>query len=90
MSVTRAWAKELSPLGVNVNSVVLGVIPTQNVKDTFPQEVLDGIAELSPVRRLGTPEDYVGICVLLASEEGSYITGSTMCVTGGISEVFLF
>lgn len=89
VSVTRAWAKELSHLGINVNVVVPGVIATQTLNETFPPEMIKGIAEISPVRRLGTPEDLVGICVLLASEGGSYITGATMCVDGGFSEVFL-
>jgi 3-oxoacyl-[acyl-carrier protein] reductase len=88
LSVTRAWAKELSPLGINVNAISVGVLPTETLKGLpSAQRILSEITSGIPLGRLGTPEDYVGISVLLASDEGSYITASNMLVNGGLSQV---
>ena len=40
-----------------------------------------------PLRRMGEPEDYAGIVALLASDDGGYITGQTISVSGGMNMV---
>ena len=84
---TRELASELSPLGINVNCVAPGLTETEKLVAAFPKEYLDALAELFAIKRAGRPEEMVGICVLLASDEGSYITGETISVDGGLSKV---
>ena len=85
--LTRALASELSPLGINVNAISPGLTATENVSAALPKQYQDDFAACTAQRRLGKAEDYVGIAVLLASEEGSFITAETICVDGGIVNV---
>ncbi len=87
LAMTRAMAAELSPLGINVNAIACGLTPeTNNFQLTdFPQESLQVIVGMTPMRRTGAVDDYTAIAVLLASDEGSFITGQTISVDGGAS-----
>jgi NAD(P)-dependent dehydrogenase (short-subunit alcohol dehydrogenase family) len=87
ISLTRALAAELSPLGINVNCVAPGLTATEHVKSSLPPQFLDAIGKATTIGRLARPEEYVGICVLLASDDGSYITGETIAVDGGQTNV---
>lgn len=87
VSLTRALAAELSPLGININTISPGLTTTENVLATLPPEYCKAMGERMALRRLGRPDDYVGIAVLLASDEGGYITGVTIPVDGGFSTV---
>ena len=86
---TRTLAIELGPYGVNVNAVAPGFIVTDMTDETArrvgstPEEFRRGIAEVTPVRRVGQPEDIATAVVFLASEEASFITGQTLYVDGG-------
>jgi 2-hydroxycyclohexanecarboxyl-CoA dehydrogenase len=48
---------------------------------------LESLKRGIPLRRLGVPEDFTGIVALLVSDEGSYITGQTISVSGGLTMV---
>jgi 3-oxoacyl-[acyl-carrier protein] reductase len=80
--VTRTLAKELGGKGVRVNCVAPGVIKT-DMLDALPAEVLPQLAEETPLRRLGTPEDIAHLAVFLASEKSSFITGQVITADGG-------
>lgn len=84
IAMTRSIAAELSPLGINVNSITCGLTATEKMKKN-PQEEINWFVSTIPCRRVGYPEDYVGIAVLLASDEGSFITGQSISVDGGFS-----
>ena len=83
----RTLASELSPYGINVNAFAPGLTHTPLVEEVVPKEFYDAWGKAVTLGRCGAPEDYVGIAILLASEEGSYITGETIAVDGGMANV---
>lgn len=86
LAITRTIAVELSPLGINVNSIACGLTPTEGYREcNYPQEMIDFVVGMTPLRRLAKPEDYVAMVVLLASDDASFITGQTISIDGGLS-----
>src|SRR5438874_7460939 len=78
---TKALAQENAKLGVTINAICPGYINTELVQ-AVPKEVLEkSILPLIPVNRLGEPEEIARAVVLLAADEASGITGSTMTIT---------
>ena len=85
-NMVRQWAKELAGLRITVNAIAPGVIRTRIQERWTPPEVYRKLTdELIPLRRDGLPEDCVGSVLLLASDEGSYITGQVIEINGGLS-----
>ncbi|GIH10414.1 3-oxoacyl-ACP reductase [Rhizocola hellebori] len=86
---TRTLALELSPFGINVNSISPGFIITPMIEETarrmgVPLDVfVKGAAEALPIRRVGTPEDIAGVVSFLVGPDASYITGQNIYVDGG-------
>ncbi|CAN5569680.1 3-oxoacyl-ACP reductase FabG [soil metagenome] len=86
---TRSLAIELGPYGINVNAVAPGFIVTAMTDETarrvgaLPEEFQRGIADVTPVRRVGQPTDVATAVTFLASDEASFITGQTLYVDGG-------
>jgi 3-oxoacyl-[acyl-carrier protein] reductase len=83
IGMTRVWARELGPKGITANAIAPGFIATDMVK-AMPQNILDGMVDRTPVRRLGTPEDIANAYLFLASEESSFINGVVLSVDGGL------
>ena len=81
---TKTWARELGPKGVRVNAVCPGFIETDILK-TIPEKVLDSLRATSWQRRLGQPEEVANVYAFLASDEASFVNGTTIEVSGGIS-----
>jgi 3-oxoacyl-[acyl-carrier protein] reductase len=78
---TKTVAVEVARRGVTVNAVAPGLIET-----ALTEEVLDGeLTKAIPARRIGTPEEVAACIRFLASEEASYVTGTTLTVDGGLS-----
>ncbi len=83
-SWTRTMAIELGPEGIRVNCVSPGVILTPFHERFSTPEKLENVRKNIPLQRLGTPEDCVGIFLLLASEKlAGYIHGQVIEVNGG-------
>jgi len=83
-AMVRYAATELGALGIRVNAVSGGPIDTDALKAfTNYEEVAQKTAELSPLGRMGQPEDLASACYFLCSDEASWITGSTLLVDGG-------
>lgn len=84
ISLTYDMAKELGPKGITVNTVLTGHIE-QDVpdEDILPDEIKKYYESITPLGRLGRPEDIAGIVNFLASEEAGFITGQVIAVNGG-------
>lgn len=83
IGLTKTWARELGKKGFTVNSIAPGFTRTAMV-EKVPAEVLKGIEEKIPVRRLGKTSDIANACWFLASEEAGYINGTVLSVDGGL------
>lgn len=84
IGMTETMAIEFAPLGVNVNVIGPGAIDTPMVQAAqIPKEVMDGLTQRIPLKRIGKPEEVSAMVVFLASEESSYVTGATFYVDGG-------
>ena len=81
--LSRTLALELGPQGIRVNVIAPGMIDTRMLA-LMPDEQRRKVIDKAPLRRIGRPEDLVGLCMLLASDAGGYITGQTIHVNGGL------
>ena len=85
-NMTRGLARELGPDNITVNLIAPGYFNTWRNRDDFQTpEDFEQRGRHLPLRRVGQPEDCAGIAVLLCSDAGSYITGQTIYVDGGLS-----
>jgi 3-oxoacyl-[acyl-carrier protein] reductase len=82
IGLTRAWARELAPYGITVNTVAPGFIPVERHADV-PAEVRDTYLASVPAGRFGTPHDLAHAVSFLASEGAGFITGQRILVDGG-------
>jgi NAD(P)-dependent dehydrogenase (short-subunit alcohol dehydrogenase family) len=76
-------AQMLGPRGIRVNSVAPGPIWTPLIPATMPEEKVEQFGDDTPLGRPGQPAELAGAYVLLASDEGSYMSGARVAVTGG-------
>jgi NAD(P)-dependent dehydrogenase (short-subunit alcohol dehydrogenase family) len=74
---------EFGGQNVRINAIAPGPIDTEANRTTTPKELVDDIVKGLPLSRMGTPEDLVGMCLFLLSDEASWITGQIFNVDGG-------
>lgn len=84
LGMTRSMAKELAPDGIRVNGVAPGLILTDFSRGENPDSNKHELAKSFPMGRVGMPKEVGGVCVFLASELSSYVTGTTIDVNGGL------
>lgn len=92
-SLTESMALAFGPKQITVNTVCPAVVLTGMWKQNFaeltpiaaktPEQLIEGWKQLTPLKRLGTPEDVANLIAFLASDEASFITGQTINVCGG-------
>ena len=80
---TRSLAKEIGSRGITVNAVAPGFIET-DMTDALPEGQKLALLGQVPLGRLGRPEEIANVVAFLASDQGSYITGETLHVNGGM------
>jgi 3-oxoacyl-[acyl-carrier protein] reductase len=80
---TKASAMELGPHGIRVNCVAPGAIATERTA-TETESYSEKWSALTPLRRVGTPQDIAGPVVFLASDAAGFVTGQTLYVDGGV------
>lgn len=78
----KNMAEELGPYGIRVNAVSVGHIVT-DINAQMPQEMREQMAQETPLRRNGRPEDVADAIVYLTSNQASFITGAYLTVGGG-------
>jgi NAD(P)-dependent dehydrogenase (short-subunit alcohol dehydrogenase family) len=76
-------AQLLAERGIRVNSVAPGPIWTPLIPSTMPSEQVESFGKDVPLKRPGQPAEVAPVYVLLASDQGSYISGARIAVTGG-------
>ena len=81
-SIAKVMAMELGPMGITVNVVGPGLTLTDATAGQ-PKEVHEQVAEITPLRRLGMPDDIAGVILFLASSLSDYLNGEYIPVTGG-------
>jgi len=87
-ALTRQMSVEYGARGLRVNAVAPGSIRTPMLESVIraasdPAAFEEAVASLTPMRRIGRPEDVAYACVFLASDEASYISGHVLVVDGG-------
>jgi 3-oxoacyl-[acyl-carrier protein] reductase len=83
-AMTHVLTKELRGRNITVNAVAPGPTATHLFLDGKPQEVIDRLAKLAPLERLGRPEDIAAAVSFLAGPDGAWINGQTLRANGGI------
>jgi NAD(P)-dependent dehydrogenase (short-subunit alcohol dehydrogenase family) len=89
LGLARASANDLGPFGITVNCIAPGPFLTDLPRSLLSQEKQDEFARKTALGRWGQPEELIGPALLLASDAGSYITGTTLIVDGGsLAKIF--
>jgi len=84
VAMTEALAAELAPHNIRVNAIAPGAIETPMMESAKQDpKMLEGIMARIPMHRFGKPEEVSNLVLFLASENSSYITGSTVVIDGG-------
>jgi NAD(P)-dependent dehydrogenase (short-subunit alcohol dehydrogenase family) len=84
IGMTRSMALELAPHGVTVNTILPGPFETPLTATMHPDPAArQWFTDRVPMGRWGRPEELIGPLLMLASDAGSYITGTTIAVDGG-------
>ena len=84
IGLTRAWARELAPFGITVNTVAPGFVPVERHADV-PNDVRQAYLASVPAGRMGTPADIAHAVSFLASDGAGFITGQRILIDGGRS-----
>lgn len=82
IAFTRCLAEALAPHNVRVNCVAPGIVETEMVH-ALPDEHIERVIAMTPMRRIGEPEEIASTIRFLLSEESSFMTGQTLCPSGG-------
>ena len=83
-AMTHVLAKELRGRSITVNAVAPGPTATALFLDGKPQQVIDTLAKLAPLERLGQPQDIANTIAFLAGPDGAWINGQVLRANGGI------
>ncbi len=81
--LTQQLATELGGQNIRVNAIAPGPIDTEANRTTTPQEMVADIVKGIPLSRMGEPEDLIGMCLFLLSDQAKWITGQIFNVDGG-------
>lgn len=83
-AMTHVLSRELRGRNITVNTVAPGPTATALFLDGKPQAVIDQLAKLAPLERLGQPEDIANTVAFLAGADGAWINGQVLRANGGI------
>ncbi len=83
-AMTSVLAKEMRGRGITVNAIAPGPTATDLFLDGKSPELIERLAKLAPLERLGTPADIAAAVAFLAGSDGAWINGQTLRANGGI------
>jgi len=86
-ALTRTWAVEFSPSGVRVNTVAPGPTGTEAVLARLSPELVAKISAGTILKRIATPAEIAAVVLFAASDQSSYLTGSTIRADAGYTSV---
>jgi NAD(P)-dependent dehydrogenase (short-subunit alcohol dehydrogenase family) len=93
--VTQAFAAELAPHNIRVNTIAPGPISTKMLDSHWfhlppeeAQKAKEALGKLTPLGRVGEPEEIAGAVIYLASDASSYTTGAEIVIDGGVLLAF--
>ncbi|WP_407441575.1 SDR family oxidoreductase [Rhodococcus sp. (in: high G+C Gram-positive bacteria)] len=81
--LTQQLAVELGGSNIRINAIAPGPIDTEATRSTTPAKMVADMIKHLPLKRMGTPDDLVGMCLFLLSDEASWVTGQIFNVDGG-------
>ena len=81
--LTQQLSRELGWQNIRINAIAPGPIDTEANRVTTPKAIVDDIVSRIPLSRMGQPEDLVGMCLFLLSDQAKWITGQIFNVDGG-------
>jgi len=84
-AMTSILAKELRGRGICVNAIAPGPTATDLFLKGKPPELVERMATLAPLERLGQPEDIAAAVAFLAGPDGAWVNGQTLRANGGIT-----
>lgn len=86
-NISRTLALELAPRGVRVNNIAPGMIATPMTAESIedPEKLAESKRRI-PMRRPGQPQEVANVALFLASDDASYVTGSSYFVDGGLTQ----
>jgi 3-oxoacyl-[acyl-carrier protein] reductase len=81
--LTQQLSRELGWQNIRINAIAPGPIDTEANRTTTPAAIVADIVKRIPLSRMGQPEDLVGMCLFLLSDQAGWITGQIFNVDGG-------
>ena len=85
LGLTRTFAKDLGPYGITVNMLSGGLLKVTDASSATPDFVFDAIAEMTPLQKVTTIEDFSDAALFFASDQSRSITGQNLTVDGGLT-----
>ena len=86
MGLTRTLGQAWAPLGIRVNGIAPGMVPTKMTEVTVKNPArAEATLRRIPLGRFGSPEDMAGVALFLASPMAAYVVGQTIVVDGGLT-----
>lgn len=86
LGLTKAVSQQVATENIRVNCVAPGIVQTKFSTVLYEsEEAKEAMLSMIPMRKLAVPDDIAGTVAFLVSDDASYITGETICVTGGMA-----
>ena len=85
LGLTRTFAKDLGQYGITVNMLSGGLLKITDASSATPDFVFDAIAEMTPLQKVTTIEDFSDAALFFASDQSRSITGQNLTVDGGLT-----
>jgi NAD(P)-dependent dehydrogenase (short-subunit alcohol dehydrogenase family) len=86
MQMARNLAVEWGPANIRVNAIAPGLIKTNFARALWESpEIYERSTSTAPLKRIGDPDEIAGMAIYLSSRAGSFTTGQTLCIDGGVT-----